>query len=193
MHKGYAFVQFTNPFDARNACHGEDGRTILSQVLGECIVASLRVVVGIFYHHNHTSSTRIYTYTSCHLLQLRLRAQINEKQDEKKLCLKCKMRRKMWSREKKFTRVASSAVVTTWRGPLQHQTIILPLGMCISAIMLAAFEIEIWTRCWVIHIFWDFPLFLKFDPHVIPVGNKQKKIHHICTILLNSRLLHGQI
>lgn len=35
MHKGYAFVQFTNPFDARNACHGEDGRTILSQLLGE--------------------------------------------------------------------------------------------------------------------------------------------------------------
>lgn len=35
MHKGYAFVQFTNPFDARNACHGEDGRNILSQVLGE--------------------------------------------------------------------------------------------------------------------------------------------------------------
>lgn len=38
MHKGYAFVQFTNPFDARNACHGEDGRTILSQVLGKCMV-----------------------------------------------------------------------------------------------------------------------------------------------------------
>lgn len=35
MHKGYAFVQFTNPFDARNACHGEDGKTVLNQVLGE--------------------------------------------------------------------------------------------------------------------------------------------------------------
>ncbi|EDO63833.1 AGAP006212-PA [Anopheles gambiae str. PEST] len=35
MHKGYAFVQFTNPFDARNACHGEDGRTVLSQTLGK--------------------------------------------------------------------------------------------------------------------------------------------------------------
>jgi hypothetical protein len=35
MHKGYAFVQFTNPFDARNACHGEDGRTVLNQVLGK--------------------------------------------------------------------------------------------------------------------------------------------------------------
>lgn len=35
MHKGYAFVQFTNPFDARSACLGEDGRTVLSQILGE--------------------------------------------------------------------------------------------------------------------------------------------------------------
>lgn len=43
MHKGYAFVQFTNPFDARNACHGEDGRTILSQVLGKysCMMSSI--------------------------------------------------------------------------------------------------------------------------------------------------------
>lgn len=38
MHKGYAFVQFTNPFDARNACLGEDGRNILSQTLGELCV-----------------------------------------------------------------------------------------------------------------------------------------------------------
>lgn len=37
MHKGYAFVQFTNPFDARSACLGEDGRTVLSQILGERI------------------------------------------------------------------------------------------------------------------------------------------------------------
>jgi len=41
MHKGYAFVQFTNPFDARNACHGEDGRTVLSQILGEFFVLFL--------------------------------------------------------------------------------------------------------------------------------------------------------
>ncbi|KAK6627442.1 hypothetical protein RUM44_009919 [Polyplax serrata] len=33
MHKGYAFVQFTNPFDARSACLGEDGRTVLGQIL----------------------------------------------------------------------------------------------------------------------------------------------------------------
>ena len=36
MHKGYAFVQFTNPFDARSACLGEDGRTVLGQILGKC-------------------------------------------------------------------------------------------------------------------------------------------------------------
>merc|ERR1712241_1026256 len=33
MHKGYAFVQFANPFDARSACLGEDGRTISGQVV----------------------------------------------------------------------------------------------------------------------------------------------------------------
>lgn len=40
MHKGYAFVQFTNPFDARTACHGEDGRTVLGQVLGKLLLFS---------------------------------------------------------------------------------------------------------------------------------------------------------
>jgi len=34
MHKGFAFVQFTNPFDARSACVGEDARTVLGQTLG---------------------------------------------------------------------------------------------------------------------------------------------------------------
>ncbi|XP_059089745.1 uncharacterized protein LOC131885651 [Tigriopus californicus] len=33
MHKGYAFVQFASPFDARSACLGEDGRTISSQTI----------------------------------------------------------------------------------------------------------------------------------------------------------------
>ena len=33
MHKGFAFVQFTGPFDARSACLGEDGRTICGQVI----------------------------------------------------------------------------------------------------------------------------------------------------------------
>jgi len=33
MHKGYAFVQFTGPFDARSSCLGEDGRTICGQVI----------------------------------------------------------------------------------------------------------------------------------------------------------------
>jgi hypothetical protein len=49
MHKGYAFVQFTNPFDARNACHGEDGRTILSQVLGE---PNLCMYYNFKFNHN---------------------------------------------------------------------------------------------------------------------------------------------
>ncbi|XP_075163588.1 uncharacterized protein LOC142236207 [Haematobia irritans] len=39
MHKGYAFVQFTNPFDARNACLGEDGKMVLSQTLDVNMVA----------------------------------------------------------------------------------------------------------------------------------------------------------
>jgi len=33
MHKGYAFVQFTSPFDACSACLGEDGRSISGQVI----------------------------------------------------------------------------------------------------------------------------------------------------------------
>lgn len=35
MHKGYAFIQFTNPFDARSACLGEDGRLLWGQTLGK--------------------------------------------------------------------------------------------------------------------------------------------------------------
>lgn len=35
MHKGYAFVQFANPLDARSACLGEDNRVVLGQTLGE--------------------------------------------------------------------------------------------------------------------------------------------------------------
>ena len=35
MHKGYAFVQFTVPFDARSACLGEDGKLICGQTLGK--------------------------------------------------------------------------------------------------------------------------------------------------------------
>lgn len=47
MHKGYAFVQFTNPFDARNACHGEDGKTILSQILGKHFIVNSSWVIEI--------------------------------------------------------------------------------------------------------------------------------------------------
>lgn len=39
MHKGYAFVQFTNPFDARSACMGEDGRGVFGQILDVNLVA----------------------------------------------------------------------------------------------------------------------------------------------------------
>ena len=31
--QGYAFVQFTSPFDARSACLGEDAKTLSGQVL----------------------------------------------------------------------------------------------------------------------------------------------------------------
>jgi len=33
MHKGYAFVQFTSPFDARSACLGEDAKSLCGQTL----------------------------------------------------------------------------------------------------------------------------------------------------------------
>jgi len=45
MHKGYAFVQFTNPFDARSACLGEDGRTVLGQTLGKLNSAFLPIIL----------------------------------------------------------------------------------------------------------------------------------------------------
>lgn len=35
MHKGYAFVQYTDTWDARNAVVGEDGRTVAGQILGK--------------------------------------------------------------------------------------------------------------------------------------------------------------
>lgn len=35
MHKGYAFVQFSNPVEAENACEGEDGRLVLNQNIGK--------------------------------------------------------------------------------------------------------------------------------------------------------------
>ncbi|CAG0880163.1 unnamed protein product [Cyprideis torosa] len=39
MHRGYAFVQFTNPFDARSACMGEDVRNLAGQILDVNMVA----------------------------------------------------------------------------------------------------------------------------------------------------------
>ena len=35
MHKGYAFVQYTNEYDARNAVAGEDQRIYAGQPVGE--------------------------------------------------------------------------------------------------------------------------------------------------------------
>ena len=35
MHKGYAFIQYARPADARNACLGEDQRVYASQALGK--------------------------------------------------------------------------------------------------------------------------------------------------------------
>lgn len=35
MHKGYAFVQFSNPVEAKNAADGEDGRLVLNQNIGK--------------------------------------------------------------------------------------------------------------------------------------------------------------
>ncbi len=45
MHKGYAFVQFANPFDARSACLGEDGRTISGQVVGRIYMLTLIIQI----------------------------------------------------------------------------------------------------------------------------------------------------
>ncbi|KAK3932216.1 RNA-binding protein Raly, partial [Frankliniella fusca] len=39
MHKGYAFVQFANAFDARSACLGEDKRVVLGQTLDVNLVS----------------------------------------------------------------------------------------------------------------------------------------------------------
>ena len=51
MHKGYAFVQFTSPFDARSACLGEDGRTISSQVIDVNMVSEPKP------HNNNNSAS----------------------------------------------------------------------------------------------------------------------------------------
>lgn len=50
MHKGYAFVQFANPFDARSACVGEDGRNVFGQVLGKS--SDKKKVISYTNHHD---------------------------------------------------------------------------------------------------------------------------------------------
>ncbi|KAK8759556.1 hypothetical protein V5799_002812 [Amblyomma americanum] len=47
MHKGYAFVQYTDTYDARNAVLGEDGRTIAGQILG---TVPFRFPFYFFFH-----------------------------------------------------------------------------------------------------------------------------------------------
>jgi len=46
MHKGYAFVQFTSPFDARSACLGEDGKSLCGQVLDVNMVSEPKAHVA---------------------------------------------------------------------------------------------------------------------------------------------------
>ncbi|KAH9362124.1 hypothetical protein HPB48_002102 [Haemaphysalis longicornis] len=57
MHKGYAFVQYTDTYDARNAVLGEDGRTIAGQILGTCCplpsYISRPPEAGMQFHHPH--------------------------------------------------------------------------------------------------------------------------------------------
>lgn len=54
MHKGYAFVQFTNPFDARSACMGEDGRSVFGQILGEYDTGSSSSTLASLVAATHT-------------------------------------------------------------------------------------------------------------------------------------------
>ena len=54
MHKGYAFVQFTNPFDARSACMGEDGRNVFGQILGKLFFIFIFIVIFVVYFFNFT-------------------------------------------------------------------------------------------------------------------------------------------
>jgi len=46
MHKGYAFVQFTSPFDARSACLGEDAKTLCGQILDVNMVSEPKASVS---------------------------------------------------------------------------------------------------------------------------------------------------
>lgn len=47
MHKGFAFVQFTNGFDARSACIGEDERYIFGQTLDVNMVSEPKQVLAV--------------------------------------------------------------------------------------------------------------------------------------------------
>ncbi|UYV80499.1 HNRNPC [Cordylochernes scorpioides] len=67
MHKGYAFVQYLDTWDARNAVVGEDGRTVAGQVLGEYSSdpsTQQDVVLGQRYFVSLYSNT-LYTTQHC--------------------------------------------------------------------------------------------------------------------------------
>ena len=58
MHKGYAFVQFTSPFDARSACLGEDGRSISGQVIDVNMVSEPKPNHGQQKTNSSTSGSK---------------------------------------------------------------------------------------------------------------------------------------
>ena len=76
MHKGYAFVQFANPFDARSACLGEDGRTISGQVIGRLLnLGSERIT---FYPMPFISDVNMVSEPKPHLGKLKEQKNKNE-------------------------------------------------------------------------------------------------------------------
>lgn len=68
MHKGYAFVQFTNPFDARSACLGEDGRTVLSQILGKSLLKKSYSYKNGFLKSYTTIFHSVYKFFFCKMI-----------------------------------------------------------------------------------------------------------------------------
>lgn len=55
MHKGYAFVQFSNPVEAKNAADGEDGRLVLNQNIGKIQLFLTSFSAVLFPPHDYCS------------------------------------------------------------------------------------------------------------------------------------------
>lgn len=68
MHKGFAFVQFTNPFDARSACVGEDARTVLGQTLGNLFAFVSTSYRYHFYRSRYHYNPREYSTCVTHMI-----------------------------------------------------------------------------------------------------------------------------